>query len=295
MRLPSKIFLNVFSILVLSVIGAFAQAPTNEGIDTSQPTGITVDEIIRKFTEKEKAFAKARNNYVYRRSVKIDTFDDNGSFDGEYQEVVDITYNDKGVAKENVVFAPQNTVTRLLFDQEDFDDIRKRYPFVLTSDDVNEYQILFVGKQRLDELDTFVFDLAPKHLKKDERKFQGRIWVDQQDLQIVKTQGKPAYLVPEKWIKHPEESHLFPSFTTYREQIDGKYWFPTYVKADEVLHFPGNPKQHTFGSDTRIKIVVKYSDYKYFGSSFKIQVVDENGKPLDDKKPVPPPDPAKKK
>ena len=295
MRHSPETLLKIIVLLLWTSLLASAQAPSNEGIDTSQPTGITADEIIRKFTEKEKAFAKARNNYVYRRSVKIDTFDDNGSFNGEYQEVVDITYNDKGIARENVVFSPQNTITNLGFTQEDFDDIRKRYPFVLTSDDVTAYQVLYVGKQKIDEIDTYVFDIAPKHLEKNERKFQGRIWVDQQDLQIVKTHGKPAYLVPEKWIKHPEDMQLFPTFTTYREQIDGKYWFPTYVKADEVLHFPGDPKHKQFPQDVRIKMVVKYTDYKYFGSSFKIQVADENGKPVDDKRPTPPPDPTKRK
>jgi len=269
-----------------------AQTPSNEGIDTSQPANITADEIIRKFTEKEKTFAKARNNYVYRRTVKILTYGENGEQDGEFQEVVDITYNDKGVAKENVVFAPQPTQGRLNMEQADFDDIRYRYPFVLTSNESNQYQLLYIGKQKIDDLDTYIFDLAPKQLQKDQRLFQGRIWVDQQDLQIVKTQGKPAYLVPQSQIKHPENLRLFPTFSTYREQIDGKYWFPTYVKADEVLHFPGNPKTKDFPADLRVKIIVKYSDYKYFGSSFKIQIADENGKPIDDKKTA---DPTKKK
>jgi len=289
MRSLTKAVLQTAAIAIVLTVGAWAQSFSNDGIDTSQPKGITVDDIVSQFTAKEKAFAEARNNYVYRRSVKIDTYDDNGGFDGEYQEVVDIVYDDKGNAKENVIFAPQNTIQRLLFDQEDFDDIRKRYPFVLTTDDASQYQILYIGKQKIDELDTYVFDLAPKDLKKGDRKFQGRIWVDQQDLQIVKTSGKPAYLVPEDWKKHPDKAHQWPSFTTYREQIDNKYWFPTYVKADEVLHFPGSARDHTFGNDTRIKIIVKYTDYKQFKSSVKIKVADDQKNTDKDKPPSTPP------
>jgi len=94
--------------------------------------------------------------------------------------------------------------------------------------------------------------------------FEGTIWVDDRDFQIVKSHGKPAYMKEKKL-----EGHLFPAFTTYREQIDGKYWFPTYSRADEVLHFPpsrGNP----IANDVHIRITVKYQDYKRFASRTKI-------------------------
>ncbi len=74
--------------------------------------------------------------------------------------------------------------------KEDYDDIRNRMPFVLTSDEIPEYQILYVGKQRIDEIGTYVFDVAPKQIEKNKRYFQGRIWVDDTDFQIVKTYGK---------------------------------------------------------------------------------------------------------
>jgi len=286
------------ALIFLAALPSLGQTPTqsfsNDGVDTTPPSGITVEQIIQKFTEKEKEFAQARNNYVYRRSVKVQTLADDGTPDGELQEVVDITYDDKGRPRENVVFAPQNTLVRLSLDPEDYEDIRHRYPFVLTSADITQYQIIYVGKQKLDELDTYVFDIAPKNLQKEERLFQGRIWVDQQDLQVVKTSGRPAYLVPQSWIKHPENMHLFPAFTSYREQVDGKFWFPTYVKADEVLHFPGNPKKKLLSEDVHLRIIVKYTDYKRFGSSFKIRILDDKGNPVDDIKQPPPPAEKKK-
>ena len=64
-----------------------------------------------------------------------------------------------------------------------------------------------------------------KALVQGKRYFEGQIWVDDRDLQIVKSEGKP---VPEIKSKGGQEN-LFPRFTTYREQIDGKFWFPSRV------------------------------------------------------------------
>ena len=117
--------------------------------------------------------------------------------------------------------------------EEDFDDIENRLPFVLTSDEIGEYDILYVGQQKKDELSTYVFDIAPKQIVGKKRYFQGRIWVDNHDFQIVETYGKT---VPDIRKKKGNEN-LFPKFTTWREQIDGQYWFPTYTRAEDTLKF----------------------------------------------------------
>jgi hypothetical protein len=241
--------------LLLSSLG-YAQTRGEAPIDPSQPKGITVDEIIRRFAAKEKEFAETRENYTYRQDVKVQTIEGN-SADGEYRQVVDITFDKNGKRIENVVFAPQSTLQRVSMTREDFDDIEKRLPFVLTTDDLNQYTVNYVGRQRVDELDTYVFDVAPKTMEKNKRYFEGRIWVDDRDFQIVKTFGKN---VPD--IRKKNEENLTPRFTTYREQIDGKYWFPTYTRADDVLQFSSG--------DIRIRMIVRYTDYKRFGSDVKI-------------------------
>src|SRR3954468_15039954 len=240
-------------------------------LDPSPPKGITVEALIQRFADKEKEFMQARDQYTYRQSVKVQTLEGD-TVDGEYQEVFDVVFDDQGRRLENVVFAPQTSLQRISMTPEDIDDIRHRLPFVLTSDEIGEYNILYVGQQQEDELHCYVFDIAPKEIVGKKRYFQGRIWVDDHDFQIVKTYGKT---VPDIRKKKGQEN-LFPKFTTWREQIDGKYWFPTYTKADDTLHFSTG--------DVHIREVVKYTDYKRFGSNVKI-TYDGKDLPKEEKKP----------
>ncbi len=228
-------------------------------LDTSQPQGITVNEIIQKFAAKEKEFKLAREQYTYTQDVTVQTLE-GGTVDGQYHQVSDILFDDRGRRIEEVTFAPQSSLQRVVMTQSDYDDIRHRLPFVLTSDDIDKYQILYVGKQKEDELGTYVFDIAPKQIQPGERYFQGRIWVDDHDFQIVKTYGETVPQVHNT--KHPEKENLSPKFTTWREQIDGKYWFPTYTRADDTLHFSNE--------DVRMRYIVKYTNYKRYGSKSKI-------------------------
>ena len=239
-------------------VGLQAVAVAQEGpLDKSQPKGTTVEEIIKKFASKEKEFKEARDQYTFRQDVKVMTLDGDTP-DGAYQQVFDVTFDDQGHKTKNVVFAPQPTLQRIQMTEEDIDDIENRLPFVLTSDDVAEYDILYVGQQKQDELSTYVFDIAPKQIVGKKRYFQGRIWVDDHDFQIVETYGKT---VPDIRKKKGQEN-LFPKFTTWREQIDGKYWFPTYTRAEDTLKF-------SLG-DIKIREIIKYTNYKRFGAKSTI-------------------------
>jgi hypothetical protein len=247
----------LFSIL-LPIILLPQVARAQEGpLDKSEPKGITVEQIIKRFASKEKEFKEARDQYTYRQDVKVMTLDGDTP-DGSYQQVFDVTFDDKGRKIKNVVFAPQPTLQRIQMTEEDFDDIENRLPFVLTSDEIGEYDILYVGQQKQDELNTYVFDIAPKQIVGKKRYFQGRIWVDNHDFQIVETYGKT---VPDIRKKKGNEN-LFPKFTTWREQIDGQYWFPTYTRAEDTLQF-------SMGG-VKIREIIKYTNYRRFGSKSKI-------------------------
>lgn len=246
--------------LTLLVCG-LAVRPTlaQEGpLESAPPKDITPDEIIKRFAEKETEFAKARDHYTYRQEVTVQTLDGE-TVDGEYHEVFDVMFDDKGHRLENVVFAPASNLQKIYMSQEDMEDIRHKLPFVLTTEDLPEYNVLYVGQQQEDELHCYVFDIAPKKIEGKKRYFQGRVWVDDHDMQIVKTYGKT---VPDIRKKHGDEENLFPKFTTWRQQIDGQYWFPIYTLADDQLHFKME--------DVHIKEIVKYKDYRRFGANSKI-------------------------
>jgi hypothetical protein len=249
--------------LILSFIFTFAfvcRAFAQEGqLSTEQPKGVTVQQIIDKFAAKEKEFKEARDLYTFRQDVRVQTLDGD-TITGEYREVFDVTYDNQGHHLENVTYAPQSTLTEILMSPEDLQDIRHLLPFVLTSDEIPEYDILYVGQQQEDELHCYVFDIAPKKIEGKKRYFQGRIWVDDHDLQIVKTSGKT---VPD--IRKKNNENLFPKFTTWREQVDGRYWFPAYTKADDTLHFRSGAYQ-----DVHIREIIKYTDYKRFGSKVTV-------------------------
>ncbi|MGC1450816.1 MAG: hypothetical protein WA830_12330 [Candidatus Sulfotelmatobacter sp.] len=271
----------LFCLTLLGCGLATLPACAQEGpLDSSPPTGTTPEDIIKRFAAKETEFAKARDQYTYRQDVRVQTVDGN-TVDGEYHEVFDVMFDDKGHRIENVVFAPQSSLTKIFMSQEDFEDIRHRLPFVLTTEDLPEYNILYVGQQQEDELHCYVFDIAPKQIEGKKRYFQGRVWVDGHDFQIVKTYGKT---VPDIRKKHGNEENLFPKFTTWRQQIDGEYWFPVYTKADDELHFKME--------DVHIKEIVKYEDYKRFGSNVKI-LFEGKELPKDQPKPAPPPEDKK--
>ena len=261
------------TLLALALVAAAAplaaQNNATQGfgpLDPSQPTGTTIEQILQKMGARETAFEAARNQYEFRQTVKIDTInDDTNRPDGEYQQVTDITFTPDGKRVEHVVFAPQNTLERVILTENDMRDIAERIPFILTQAQLPDYNLTYLGKQRVDELDTYVFDCAPKVLVKGHRYFQGKVWVDQQDNEIVLVNGLN---VPQDTRKGHED--LSPPFTTYYEQIDGNYWFPVYTKAEGILHFQA--QEGAMSQDDHMRAIVRFTNYKKFNFHTNIKI-----------------------
>lgn len=235
---------------------AAASAAQSSGPIVKDTPSVPVEQIIQQFAAHEAEFQQERNNFTYTQDFSIETLDSSGRPDGSYEMTTDITYPD-GKRNENVTYAPASTLERITLSEQDLDDLRNVQPFVLTTMELPKYDITYVGREKVDELGTYVFDVAPKRIEKNQRYFQGRIWVDDRDLEIVKTYGKA---VPD--IRKGNSENVFPRFETYRENIEGNYWFPTYTHADDVLHFRNE--------DVHIRMTVHYSDYKRFRVSIKL-------------------------
>jgi len=224
---------------------------------TNEPPPVPAAEIVKRFAEREAEFKLERDNYTYTQTFSIQTLDEDNRPDGEYRMTSDIIFTPEGKRFEKVTFAPPNTLQRIMLSEQDLDDVRNVQPFVLTTTELPKYNVTYVGHQQVDELSCFVFDVAPKVIEKKQRYFQGRVWVDDKDFQIVMTDGKA---VPDIITKSNE--NVFPRFRTYRQNIEQGYWFPVYTRADDYLHFRSG--------DVHIRMTIRYSNYKRYGSTVKM-------------------------
>ena len=253
----------------LALASAAAAAPADDDRDKLSETRI--QEIIQKFAEKETEFSKVRQLYTYRQSSKLQEYNDDGSAGGKWEIVTDIIFTSDGKRTEKVVRAPVGSLKRIQMDPGDEQDLRTTQPFVLTTVDLPSYNINYLGRESIDEIGCYVFAIKPKKMESGKRYFLGQIWVDDRDLQIVKSFGRGTGL------QKRGSDFQYPKFETYREQIDGKYWFPTYTIANDVLQFKDE--------SVRIRETVRYEDYKQFKAESTIKFEEE---PPPAKPPTPP-------
>ena len=253
--------MRVLGFLLLAATGLYAA----ESADLSQDR---IDDIIQKFAAKEAAFAQARELYTYKQTARVQVLDEAGVAREKWETTSDIVFTGDGKRSEHVTHAPPSTLQSLSLTPEDMEDLRSIQPFVLTTKDLPKYLIRYLGKQTLDEISCYVFAVKPKKMDPGVRYFEGEVWVDDQDLQIVKSYGRGVGILK------GSKDQQFPKFETYREQIDGKYWFPTYTIANDTLHFKDQ--------DVRMRQTVKYEDYKQFKTDTTITFGDVADQPKKD-------------
>jgi hypothetical protein len=231
-------------------------------LDISAPT-VPPSEIVRQFTAKESEFEEALAHYTYRRTLRVQSFDEDDKVDGEWYQIDDVVFDTTGRRMEKTAYAPGNTLQHFQISPSDLQDLQNGKFLILTKEEIGQYDLKYVGKQRVDEVECYVFDASPKVIEKKKRYFLGRIWVDATEMQIVVTNGR---MIPDDTRKNNEDLH--PPFMTWRQQIDGKYWFPVYTKGEGILHFAAGPGYPA--TDAHIRETIKYSDYKRFGSTTTI-------------------------
>ena len=253
-RSPRRLQIALLTILIIALAG-FVSAQTdcadgNGVLDNTPPKGITPQELIQKFAAQETKVREARSHYTYTQDVLVQTL--NGtSVDGQFHEITTISYDDQGKRIEKVTFSEVPTLQGVQLSAEDMDDIRVFMPWILTADQLPVYKITYAGLQHVDDLDTYVFHVEPAKEEKNKRYFQGRVWVDNRDFEVVKLCGKTVPEQVRRKKKQPIE--VRPTFAGYRQLVDG-YWFPAYARVDDTLHF-GVQSVH-------LREVVKFKDYK---------------------------------
>jgi len=244
--------------VALLIPRASAQTDCAEGngvLDMAPLKNTTAQELIQKIGAEEAKVKEARAHYTYTQDLMVQTLNGN-AVDGQFHEVTSISYDEKGKRLENVTFAEQSTLRGIVLSAEDMDDVRRFMPWILTPDELPLYNLTYAGQQHVDDLDTYVFHVEPKKEEKDKRYFQGRIWVDNHDLQIVKLCGKSVPEIIRKKKNQPVD--VRPTFVGYRQPVDG-LWFPAYVRVDDTLHF------HV--EAIHVREILKLTGYKRVGAA----------------------------
>ncbi len=271
----AKFILFGLTIFCFSTFGAFAQTSTIVKKDLSQAE---IDRIVKSFTTNEASFRNALTNYVFDRSANFQTLGMGGQVSGVYRRDSFMSLTADGRRLEKISYFPVPTTS--VVTAEDLEDLGGVTPFALEPSVVSQYNFTYVGKEKIDELDLYVFDVTPKVIpdpkKTKLRLFIGRVWVEDKDLMIVKSRGKA---VPET------KDNKFPVVETWRENVDGKYWFPSYASSDDELVFDS-------GDSYKIKLRVKYNNYRVGRSEVRILDDDEE---IKEEKPKPSPTPTPKK
>jgi len=252
-RIRMRFAVAAVAIVAGMLSSAWAQTDCAEGngvLDMAPPKDMTVEQLIQKFAAQETKVQEGRTHYTFTQDALVQTLNEK-TVDGQFHEISSVSYADKGKRLEHVSFAEQSTLRSVSLTQEDMDDIHIFMQWILTTDEVPQYKLTYAGQQHVDDLDTYVFHVEPKKEEKGKRYFEGRVWVDNRDFQIVKLCGKsvPDMVRPKKH----QPLDIRPTFVSYRQLVDGM-WFPAYARVDDTLHFQVQAIQ--------LREIVKFTGYK---------------------------------
>ena len=213
--------------------------------------------LARRVAQRETETQQAQSNYTYRQTVSIDELDKTGFKVGGYQEVRDIVFSPTQERSEKTIGKPFDGLSHLKLTEQDFRDIREIQPFLLTKDQAFLYETTFRGEEKMDGVDCYILQIRPRQILDGQRLFDGMLWVSKEDFSTIRSEGQA---VPQ--IRTKKEENLFPHFTTLRQKVEGGFWFPVETYGDDTLYFRNGGQ--------RVRMIIRYSDYKKFGSESKI-------------------------
>ena len=219
--------------------------------DPGAPPTVPIDEVIRKLSSQEDTYFQARTHYTYRKTIRIQELGPDGKPIGEYLMVTKPGHDEDGAPMDKIVEHPKSTLQYMQLESEDFERLNHMPAFPLTTTQLAKYNLKYLGRDQVDEIGCYIFEVKPKVVERKNLYFQGIVYIDDKYLEVVKTYGS--------WVNDLGEMKSSPQlpftmFETYREFVDGKYWFPTYARSDETLHL----KDH----DIPVKMVIKWTDFK---------------------------------
>ena len=216
------------------------------------PPSLPPAQIIQGFAKKEEVYLAARPQFSYRKTIRIQEFGPDGRPGGEFIATYEAARSSDGQLYEKAISAPATSLEYLQFEPEDAQFLTRISAFPVSTATLARYNIQYLNTEQIDEVDCYIFQVSPKTLDRQHALFEGVIWVDQKYLEVVKTYGK--WVTDLGPLKPP--TLPFDMFETYRENVEGKYWFPNYSRADGVYK--------TKDRDIPIRVTIKWTDFKPF-------------------------------
>lgn len=206
-------------------------------------------EILAAAANKGRQVMEALRNFTYYAELSVETVSAADVITGRYYRFSRIYYDADGLRRETLFEEKSSLPEDAHIGANAAHNLMRVYQFFITPEALSQYEFNYVGRELVDEINTYVFDVKPKVKlpdpdKSPERYLKGRVWIDDQDLQVVKVAGQAL----------PEQSdHRTPRFETYFQNYDG-YWFPAYTYADDTI-WVGRRR-------SRVIIKVKFTGYK---------------------------------
>lgn len=222
-----------FSILLLMSISVAAWA-NNDSPETTAPAPARTEVMAERIFQQEAHLVDSMRNYsplveTYIQRLKPDA-DLGTQPDKDRYFLGRLALGPKGPM--NTAFKDNNKarfITRALDRLNTFYRINYQHvgfmQMVFLNDqfDKEHYQMKYIRQQFLGEVRTLVFDVQP--LNHDQTRFQGRIWVEDQDYNIVRINGTYGPNTEAKFYLH---------FDTWRMNLQPGVWLPAYVYTEET-------------------------------------------------------------
>ncbi|HJZ69442.1 MAG TPA: hypothetical protein VKF81_15065 [Blastocatellia bacterium] len=232
-----------------TIIASIMIAASVSSAELRTPQQLSQNEILSNAAERGARLAAALKDYSYYAELTIQTVSQADTITGKFYRFSQVWFDRDRTRREKILENTSTLPKDVYIGTNAANNLTRVYSFIITPETLNQYELNYVGRERVDELNTFVFDVKPKVKlpdpdKSPDRYLKGRVWIDDQDLCVVKVEGRAL----------PEQgAHQTPKFETYFQNYD-KYWFPAYTSADDSIRVGRN--------FTRVIVNVRFTGYK---------------------------------
>jgi len=250
----NNVTLTIAATVIIAAVLPWAPAsqavqPAPQAIQKESPP-----EILSAAAERGDWLQAELRNYTYFAELTIQTVSQADIITGKYYRFSRISFDRDGTRRERVLENSSTLPKGLYIGTETAENLTRIYHFLLTSETLKQYDVDYVGRERIDELNTYVFDVKPrlkipdKSGKTRERYLKGRVWIDDEDHCVVKVAGEPLT---------EQSGHQAPKFETYFQNY-GSAWFPAYTSGVDFIRVAGY--------FNRVVINLRYTGYKKAGA-----------------------------